>query len=82
MKKLLIFSLLLVGCQKQNIEPKDCNCDRIITFTMPSYIGQQTQIAGKITTINDCSQAQTIYSYTAKGNELPVVGKCRTTSMY
>lgn len=83
MKKIIIILAIgLLSCNKQEVTPKDCNCDKIIDVVKPSIIGQQTQIVGKVITLNECTGVQTTFPYTAKGNEVPKVGLCRTSSMY
>lgn len=83
MKKLIILlGISLIACKTQEVKPKDCNCDKIIDVVKPSIIGQQTQIVGKVITLNECTGVQTTFPYTAKGNEVPQIGLCRTSSMY
>lgn len=76
MKKLLIL-LLLVSCQKEDIQPTepqpDCNCDKVVDVDSFNVSGVAT---GSYITINECTGIQRTEHFTGIQNR-PNVGDCK-----
>lgn len=84
MKKLLMMSLLLFACQKEEVikeeAPKDCECDRVVErhkFNMQNQnqVGQVIYF-GTYITINDCTGIQKEGDWDSLHDPEPVVGQC------
>ena len=83
MKKLLMMSLLLFACQKEEVikeEIKDCECDRVVErhkFNMQNQ-NQSGQVVyfGTYITINDCTGIQKEGDWDSLHDQEPVVGQC------
>jgi hypothetical protein len=73
MKK--IFSILaialLASCTKEE-EPKDCNCDRVVSVMAVNI--QNAPKQGKFYTVNDCTNLQRLNSYYGT---VPKEGTCK-----
>jgi hypothetical protein len=76
MRKLLIL-LLLVSCQKEDIQPTepqlDCNCDKVVDVDSFTVSGVVT---GSYITINECTDIQRTEYFTGIENR-PNVGDCK-----
>ena len=70
----VILLVLLVGCNKDEVNKTDCNCDRVISHTK---FNSPTNSWGEYVTINDCSGVQTNGNWNTNwGDTEPTNGDC------
>ena len=89
---LLITSLFLMSCEKEEVEPinqtvENCDCDRIVDikkFNMvgDAQTGESSYFWCHITTINDCNKIQKFKKFSYSMNyytkeQLPNIGDCQ-----
>jgi hypothetical protein len=84
MKKLLIIlaTATLIGCTSEDLETKDCNCNRVVEVSTFGTIGTIEDPAMRyfsvFVTINDCSGVQRSRNHNTTNIDLvPKVGECR-----
>lgn len=82
MKKIILISLLFLGCKKEVVTPvastpsKDCSCDRVVKINSMNTAGETNMLTCYIWTVNDCTNlTKDIKRYFTKGTQ-PKVGEC------
>ena len=82
MKKILLISLLIIGCKKEVVttktsEPvKDCSCDRVVKISKFNTVGETNMVTCYIWTVNDCTNlTKHVTRYFIKGTE-PNMNEC------
>ena len=67
----LIITGMIIGCKKEEITIKKCNCDRVIMVYSWQINGKNS---GKYITKNDCSKVEKEVTWE---NEAPKIGECK-----
>ena len=77
MRYIFLFSLILVGCQQEEVSPEvQClDCDKVVSFSKFNLPGGSS--FGDYTTQNECTGVTKTGTWnTSNGDAQPVTGEC------